>query len=255
MAAFTELLYTLSAEGIARLTLNRPHAMNALTPTMIKEIRQAGDLFAQDPQAKVLVVTGAGKAWSAGIDLKAAQQQVQEGQFTQQELLHVGWHFIRTLEECGKVSIAEVNGHCYTGALELMLACDVAVASLDAKFADTHAKWGLLPKWGLSQRLPRRVGIVRARTMSFTCQPITAQQAADWGLVSSAVPAEKLTETVDTMARAITKNSSQTIAAIKQLYNVCENTGLKEGLKFEAKFTPGVGDTAQRVSNFAEAKG
>ena len=107
---------------------------------------------------------------------------------------------IEAIQAVPKVVIAMVNGHCYTGALEIVLACDLIVASEEARFGDTHVRWGIRPSWGMSQRLPRAVGLLRAKELSFTAEVITARQAEDIGLVNITVAAGKLEETVRELA-------------------------------------------------------
>jgi enoyl-CoA hydratase len=147
-----------------------------------------------------------------------------------------------------------VHGHCYTGATELMMFFDLIIATEDAKIGDTHAKWGILPKWGMSQRLPRLVGVLKAKEMSFTCKPISGKEAERIGLVNRAVPLEDLENVGMEMANDILQNSAQTIAAFKHLYNEGMNTTLAEGLKIESEFLTDITDRTEFLREFEKNK-
>ena len=200
-------------ESIAIISLNRPAALNALSPNLIRELKLALQEIAQDNTYNVLIVKGAGRAFSAGVDLKAMNESLVGGQFTADEILQDGNQIAKILRTMPQPAIALVHGHCYTGATELMMFFDLIIAAEDAKIGDTHAKWGILPKWGMSQRLPRLVGVLKAKEMSFTCKPITGKEAERIGLVNRAVPLEDLEKTGMEMANEILQNSAQTIAA------------------------------------------
>jgi enoyl-CoA hydratase len=151
------------AAGYAILTLNRPEAMNALSRELLAELRSAVAELEQDPEVRVLILTGAGRAFCAGLDLK--------------EISTIGlpafgenneFDPVRALARfCGPV-IAAVNGVAITGGFELALQCDVILAAQSARFADTHARVGVVPGWGLSQKLSRLIGIYRAKEISLT---------------------------------------------------------------------------------------
>jgi enoyl-CoA hydratase/carnithine racemase len=149
-----------------------------------------------------------------------------------------------------QVVIAKVNGFCFTGALELVLACDIAVAAEGAKFGDTHAKFGLRPTWGMSQRLVAAVGVTRARELSYTARTFTGTDAARWGLVAEAVPAGELDATVDALAETIAANSAGSLAAYKDLFAAASNVGLHDGLAYEASTAFDIPDTEARVASF-----
>ena len=149
-----------------------------------------------------------------------------------------------------QVVIARVNGFCFTGALELALACDLIVTADEAKLADTHAKWGLRPTWGMSQRLVRLVGIGRARELSYTARPFSGSEAAAWGLATRSVPRDDLDGAVAELAATIAANSAGSIAAYKDLYRRALDAGLTEGLAYEAETQYPITDTQSRVASF-----
>ena len=168
--------------AVATLTLSRPEALNALTPAMLDELDIELRHVGRDPQVRVVVLTGAGRAFSAGVDLKALGGRSLAGGSVGDVLDVPARRSIEVLTTMPKVVVAKLNGFCFTGALELALACDLVVAADEARFRDTHAKFGLRPTWGMSQRLIRLVGVARARELSYTARTFTGVEAAEWGL-------------------------------------------------------------------------
>lgn len=239
---------------IAVIILNRPEAMNALSPQLIAELKDAMETAAKDTEVKVVIVTGAGRAWSAGIDLKELNAGIKNGTFTSDQVLKDGNRVIHLLQTMPKPTIAAVNGYCYTGAMELMMAFDIVIAAEEAQIGDTHAKWGVIPKWGMSQRLSQLVGPMKARELSFTCEPISGKEAARIGLVNRAVPLAELDDTVNEMTNKILGNSRQTIAAMKHLYLQGELTTLKEGLAYELGYDKQITDRTEFLKNFTKNK-
>jgi enoyl-CoA hydratase/carnithine racemase len=247
--AYETILYK-AENGIGRIILNRPQAMNAITPTMLKELKTAVLEAGKDKDAQVIALTGSGKAFCAGVDLKAlGDRTLTRGKVG--DILDIpARDLINAMRSVPKVVIALVNGFAFTGALEILLACDLVIASEDAKIGDTHAKWGLRPTWGMSARLPRRVGFLKAKELSFTADAITGREAERIGLVNQAVPADKLEEALQTMARKITANSPQSIAAYKSLYNNNESMTLDKSLQLEFGTEFQIDDTLNRLGGF-----
>jgi len=238
------------AEDLAMVTLNRPKVLNAITPRMLEDlVLVLTDLGSRD-DAKVIVITGAGRAFSAGVDLKALRDGGLRGGSVGNRLDTAAREVMRLLTTIPKVVIARVNGPCFTGAVELMMACDLAVAAEDATFGDTHAKWGLRPTWGMSARLWRNVGLLRARELSYTAKTFTGLDAADWGLVNRAVPRDELDTAVHELATAIADNSAGSVAAYKHLYRESLELGLSEGLSFEQSSTFEIADSESRIAGF-----
>ena len=149
-----------------------------------------------------------------------------------------------------KVVIALVNGFCFTGAMEIMLACDIVIAAENAKIGDTHAKWGLRPTWGMSARLPRRVGFLKAKELSFTADATPAKEAERIGLINLAVPADQLEDALQAMVKKILANSPQSIQAYKLLYNKNESMTLDQSLELEYSSEFDITDTEQRLGGF-----
>lgn len=232
--------------GWTLLRLNRPDKLNALTVGLFRELRRhVADLRADDSIGCV-VLRGAGRCFSAGNDLSdiAAGQDVPSR----------GWHSetLRMLEKLPKPVIAAVHGHCYTGALEMALAADFIVAADDARFGDTHAKFALTPIWGMSQRLPRRVGTATAKRLMFTADTIDAAEAVRIGLAEYAVPAERFDAEIEALARRIVANSAFTHAATKHLLEATDGDPLDAGLQWEVQENAGHGpDAHERMTAFS----
>ena len=237
-------------QGIATVVLSRPEVLNAITRTMLEELIASLDVIADDESVKVGVLTGAGKAFSAGVDLKALGGRSLEGGAVGDYLDEPARQVIDRLTTIPKVVIARVNGFCFTGALELILACDLVVVANEARLGDTHAKWGLRPTWGMSQRLARMVGIARARELSYTARTFTGIEAAEWGLAARAVPLDELDRTVRDLAEQLLANSMGSLVAYKDLYRRSLDSGQAEGLEYEAAARFVIADTAQRLATF-----
>src|SRR6185369_801479 len=168
-------------------------------------------LGADRGDAAVVVLRGAGRCFSAGHDLSdiAAGEKLPEPAFQAK--------VIERLANLPLPVITAVQGHCYTGALELALAGDLILASESAKFADTHAKWALTPVWGLSQRLPRRVGTSKAREMMFTCRTYSGREAEAMGLANACFADDDFLPAIDRWVAEIAANSPHSHAANKRL--------------------------------------
>jgi enoyl-CoA hydratase len=236
----------------AVLTLARPAALNALSPALIAEALRVVEAVAAS-DARVLVLTGEGRSFCAGVDLKAVTApdytpRVRRTFSAQARRLAV------LLETMPQPTIAKVTGHCFTGGLELALACDFILASDEAVFCDTHARLGMRSGWGLSQRLPRRIGIQRAREMSFTARRVGAAEALAMGLVLDVVPREALDGRVADLADAIAANSRDAVAAYKVLYRASQTLTLDDGLAFEATADLPLGDRTARVAESGPAR-
>ena len=249
MATYETLLVE-SAGGAMRIALNRPEAMNAITPGMLKELIVALEIAEGDDAVGAVVLTGTGRAFSAGVDLKAlGDAKVADGEVGG-VLNGPAREVIRRIESMPKAVIAKVNGFCFTGALEIALACDMIVTAEEAKYGDTHAKWGLRPTWGMSQRLPRAVGIARARELSFTGRTFTGREAFDMGLAIRCVPLAELDAAVEEFVTAIVANSRGSIAAYKDLYRASQGRSLYDGLEYEFGTDYPISDTVERLSAF-----
>lgn len=242
----TGLVLRSDADGVATLTLNRPGQLNALSPSLFVELRAHIDAIAGAAESiGCVILRGAGKSFSAGNDIKA----IQAGD--RAPSAHFQAETLDAIEALPQPVIASVAGHCYTGALEVVLACDLLVAAESARFADTHGRWSMTPTWGMSQRLPRRIGPVRAKQLMFTGTPISGADAAALGLANLCVPDSELEAETNRLAATIVANSWHTLRADKRLVNEGQRYTLAEALDFERKTSPGAGpDMAERLAAF-----
>ena len=217
---------------VAYITLNRPQAMNALSVAMQRALRQALQQADADPEVRVIVLTGAGdRAFTAGLDLKeiSANPALLDG------MIGPGAEDdpVRALAACACPIIAAVNGFAITGGLELMLGCDVILAADTAKFADTHAAVGVIPGWGLSQKLSRLIGPGRAKEMHFGCQTIDARTAYDWGLINRVVPAADLLAEAEKLALNMSRHAPAMLRRYKQLIDDGYELSFQAGMQLE----------------------
>jgi enoyl-CoA hydratase len=179
------------ADGVATVTMNRPEAMNAMSKALRADLAAAFDQLNADADVRAAILTGAGtRAFTAGLDLKElGTDPLGMGAANATE---AAANPVRAVRQFKKPVIAAVNGVAITGGFELALACDVILASTNARFADTHARVGITPGWGLSQKLSRLIGIYRAKELSLSGNFLDAQTACDWGLVNRVVAPEDL---------------------------------------------------------------
>ncbi len=227
----TELLVE-REQHYAILTLNRPQAMNALSPGLMGRLCQVLKELQADSWVRALVLTGAGRAFCAGLDLKIMSESEQGlGAFA----IHGDNDLMAAMEAFDRPIIVGVNGVAATGGFELALMGDILLASSEARFADTHCRVGLAPGWGLSQKLSRIIGPSRAREAHFTGNFISAQSAADWGLVSRVVAPQDLLGECCQLAADIADCVPQTVKVYKQLVNDGLGMDLSAGMLMERR--------------------
>ncbi|MGH1502078.1 MAG: enoyl-CoA hydratase/isomerase family protein [Acidimicrobiales bacterium] len=246
----TDELHVSTDGPVTTLTLHRPDALNALTPTMLGALDDALAAIEADPSVRVVILTGEGRAFSAGVDLKAlGDREIVDGAVG--DILDIPARSVTArLSTMDAVTIAKVNGFCFTGALELALACDLMVTADEATLADTHAKFGLRPTWGMSQRLPAAVGITKARELSLTARNVKGVEAAEIGLACRSVPRDQLDAEVDELAAQIVANSGASLVAYKDLYAKADELGVDAGLVYEYGTHYSIPDTAERLASF-----
>ncbi len=235
-------------DGLCTLTLNRPDALNALSPSLFVELRgHLDELATQIDEIGCVILRGAGKSFSAGNDLKA----ISAGERAPSP--HYQAETLDAMEALPQPIIVAVQGHCYTGSLELALAGDLLIAAESAKFADTHGKFGMSPTWGMSQRLPRRVGLLTAKELMYSGRVVSGAEAAEIGLANRCVADDQLVNVAEEMARSFLQNSWFTLRADKMLVNRGLNHTLADGLAFERNESPGRGpDMEQRLAAFSK---
>jgi enoyl-CoA hydratase len=248
----SETILSVRTGAVTTITLNRPEVMNALTPAMLDGIAEAVNAASAEAETRVIVLTGAGRAFSAGVDLKALSGAAPaEGRVG--NLLDAPAAAVATaLRSADKPVIARVNGACFTGALEIVLHCDMVYTLEKAKFGDTHAKFALRPSWGMSQTLPQAVGLRRAKELSYTARTFTGAEAVAFGIANAALPSiEALDAHLAEICDAIVANDGATIAAYKTLHRLAEQTFTPDGVAQENDHEfPEILDTLSRVGEF-----
>jgi enoyl-CoA hydratase/carnithine racemase len=244
----SDLVLRADRGGVAELTLNRPDKLNALNVALFEALEaHVADL--ERAPAGVVVLRGAGRCFSAGHDLGdiAAGEKLPRPNYQS--------HVIERLANLPLPVISAVHGHCYTGALELALVGDIILAAESAKFADTHAKWALTPVWGLSQRLPRRVGTYKAREMMFTCRTYSGRQAEAMGLANACVPDAEFDAALGALTAEILANAAFSHAANKRLLLQTDGLPVGDGLAHEVYYGEGRGpDMQERIAGFSKRK-
>lgn len=249
----TDFLLVNQEDDILTITLNRPEALNAFKPEMLVSIREIIMRVEEDQNISVIIIDGAGKAFSAGVDLKVLQGfNPSAGKIGDlfDKPAALTWD---TLRKSRCPIIAKVHGACFTGALEMALHCDFIYTTKDTKFGDTHAKFGLRPTWGMSQTLAQAVGVRKAKEISFSARTVLGDEAARLGLVNEAVDDKiALDDLVKKRASQIASNSQKSISALKDLYNVAQSgLSMDQALKEEIKREyPEIKDTTERLAGF-----
>lgn len=221
--SMSDVLLIDTADRVRTLTLNRPQARNALSSQLRREFFSALAEAETDEAVDVVIVTGTDPVFCAGLDLKEL------GDTTELPDISPKWPAMR------KPVIGAINGAAVTGGLELALYCDILVASDQARFADTHARVGLLPTWGLSVRLPQKVGVGLARRMSLTGDYLSAADALRAGLVTEVVPHEQLLDAARAVASSIVGNNQQAVRALLDSYHRIDSAQTDGSLWIEAE--------------------
>jgi 2-(1,2-epoxy-1,2-dihydrophenyl)acetyl-CoA isomerase len=250
-----ELILRSASEGVLTLTLNRPDALNAFTVEMKEALLAALKEAARDRDVRVLVVTGAGRAFSAGQDLKERQAPGVADLGSELRLRYNP--IILAMRRLEKPIIGAVNGVAAGAGISLALACDIVIAAENATFIEAFARVGLVPDTGSTWFLPRLVGPARAAEMMFTADPVDAATAERIGLVNRVVPAEKLMDEANALAGRLAKAAPIALALAKRALNRALEARLEESLEFEAQLQTIAGrskDHAEGVAAFVEKR-
>jgi len=213
--------------GIAVITLNRPEKRNAMNQELLIHLYNAIEAVSNNDTIRTVILTGNGKSFCSGLDLSVIKtQNLFDPRGDGKDLPDI-------FEACKKPIIGAINGHAITGGFEIALNCDFLIASQQASFADTHAKVGIHPGWGMTQLLQQAVGQARARQLSFTCQFISAEKALLYGLVNEVVPPEDLIPRARQIAAEICNVNQETLGVIKNLINYQNHTTLQAAFAME----------------------
>ncbi len=219
----SEPVITVEKDGeLAVVTLNRPNAMNALSVALRQAIGETFTALEADPDVRVVILTGAGRAFTAGLDLKElGSGEASVGGANSKEPTSDP---VTAMKAFSGPIIGAINGVAITGGFELALACDVLIASTNARFADTHARVGVMPGWGLSQKLSRAIGIYRAKELSLSGNFLSAEQAAEWGLVNRVVAPDELLP----QAKQLAADMLSVVPQMLTQYKACIDEGFDQ---------------------------
>ena len=237
-------------ENISVITFNRPEAMNALNNQTRAEFASAIDEVAADDEIKVLILTGNGKAFVAGSDIKEFNKTTP---YAAHNIMRLG----EMVEKLEKPVIAAVNGFCLGGGCEIAMGCDIIIASEKAKFGQTEINIGIIPGGGGTQRLPRLIGACRAKELIFTGDIIRAEEADRLGLVNRVVPMDELMPAAKELAKKIAVKSAAALKLAKTAINRGMQTSLESGLKYEYELyslSISLEDKQEGVSAFLEKR-
>jgi enoyl-CoA hydratase len=223
------------SDRVGVITLNRPETMNALSRALRAALHDAVIELSNDPAISVVVLTGAGRAFTAGLDLKELGSEA--GGLGAANATGAAENPVLAIRECPKPVIGAINGVAITGGFEVALACDVLIASTNARFADTHARVGIMPGWGLSQRLSRTIGVYRAKELSLSGNFLDARTACEWGLVNRVVEPEELMPAAMKLAADMASIPVETLSLYKKIIDEGYDLPLGEGMALEQRLS------------------
>lgn len=243
---FETILYHLSA-GVATITFNRPDSLNAFNDLMIAETIDALESAGQDISVRCIVLTGQGRAFSSGQDLK--EVALRDGDISFADHLRQGYNkIVLKMVQIDKPVIAAVNGVAAGAGCGIALAADIRIASHNASFIQAFSRVGLIPDCGSTHTLVHLIGHARAFEMAITAERISADKALDWGLVNDVVPGEQLMEVVAAWSRSLVAGPSVAIGLTKRAMHKAMRSSLPEALDFEAELQ----DLAGQTTDFRE---
>jgi len=235
--------------GVLLLTIDRPKA-NAFNLELVGELQNAFKLAAKDPQTRVVVLTGAGRVFGAGQDIEEIKAGGERLSY-HEHLLKTYNPLILQIRQIEKPVIAAINGPCAGASLGIALACDMRIAADTAKFVVGFSGIGLAPDSGVSLLLPTLIGLGRALEFTFSNQPISAQQALEWGLVNRVVLLENLAKDVMTLAGELSRGPVSTFGLAKRAYNKAVLPNLEEVLEYESQIQEIAGHRPEHTEGVA----
>ena len=251
---FSTIIYE-KKDGLAKVTLNRPDVLNALDVKTLEELYEAMSDIENDISIRVAVITATGRAFCTGADLTGIAAIPPDK--PRDYFLRLWNKMFSAIENVSVPTIAVINGMAYAGGLELVMVCDLAIASEDAKLSDQHANRGLVPGGGASQRLPRLIGIRKAKELLYTGDRITPAEAERLGLINKVVPADKVEEVTNELVQKLLVKSPMALKAVKKLVNRGMESSLDSGLELEMLAMTAHGTTedfAEGVKSFLEGR-
>jgi 2-(1,2-epoxy-1,2-dihydrophenyl)acetyl-CoA isomerase len=255
VAEFTSV----TKDGVLTLTLNRPEALNALTGTMLKGLAEAVTKAGRDKAVRVIVIAGAGRAFSAGADLGDVKRRMKDGAFEHGDELRKTFNLlILAIRRVEKPVIAVVQGTAAGAGASLALSCDLKICAAEAKFLNAFSKVGLIPDSGLTWLLPRAMGLSLALEHAWLAKPITAEAALRFGLVNRVVPAAELAAAVGETLCSLFAVPPLALALTKRAMNrSLEAPSLEDQLEYEAQLQSFLGKTkdhAEGIASFLEKR-
>ncbi|GJL54008.1 MAG: crotonase [Nitrospirales bacterium] len=249
MTTIAHTLITQKVEDfVAILTINHPPA-NALTPDLLRELESTMDDLAENERVKALVLTGAGRFFIAGADIRvlAGIASSQEGQ----KMALDGQAIFNKIERSTKPVIAAINGACFGGGLELAMCCHIRLAANEARLGQPEINLGIIPGFGGTQRLPRLIGSSKATELVLTGESISAEEARTLGLVSQVMPSGDLMRQAIGLARRIASKGQLAVQAALQAIRQGTEIGLREGLTLEANLFGALCESADKTEGLA----
>ena len=245
--------------GVARLTLNRPDKLNSFTETMHGELRVALDSIQHDKIARVLVLSGAGRAFSAGQDLADPAMQMVNGKMPDfgNTVERNYKQLILRLQNLRVPTIAAVNGIAAGAGSSVALACDLVIATRSASFLQAFSKIGLIPDTGGTWFLPQRVGMARAMGLALLADKLSAEKAAEWGLIWECVEDADFTDRINTLAQQLANAPTKALVRTRQAMQASLSHTLEQQLSFEGSFMRELGwsaDYAEGVESFMDKR-
>jgi enoyl-CoA hydratase/carnithine racemase len=245
------------ARGRTTLWLDRPDKLNALSSTLVKEFGRAVDALEGDTDIGVVVVRGRGRAFSAGGDLEEFARLFRDPKAIR-GFCDDFFHALTAIEASRKIYVAAVNGVCLAGGLEIMLACDLALAAASARIGDGHLGFGQLPGAGGSQRLPRAIGLRRAKRLMLAGELLTAAEAERIGLVNAVHPDAEFDAAIADCCDALCAKTASGLAAAKRMLNSVGFGDLQDGLRREidiyVDYVTGDLDASEGLAAFKEKR-
>ncbi|WP_405487273.1 enoyl-CoA hydratase/isomerase family protein [Nocardia sp. NBC_00511] len=241
---------------IARITLNRPKAANGIDQALADELARAANYCSEDPAIKVVVLTGSGRFFSAGGDVRAMAASGDTGKFIEQ-LAGTLHHAVSALARMDALLIVGVNGTAAGAGMSLAVAGDLVVAAESASFTMAYTKVGLSPDGGASYYLPRLIGVRKTQELMLTNRTLSAAEALEWGLLHRVVPDVELTDAVETLAQEFASGPKGSNARVKKLLLVSSQHTLEEQLGTEAGFitqSAESADGAEGIAAFTEKR-
>ncbi len=246
---YKDILFENKESGVGVLTINKPRSFNVLSQETILELKKFTDDQMPDENLKALIITGSGKkAFVAGADIEQMREMTRDGFTSYCEAAH---GIFNALQQAPFPVIAAINGYALGGGCELAVACDIRIASDNAKVGFPETKLGLFPCWGGTQRITRITGIGKAKELIFTGKMITAEEALETGLVDKVVEQEKLLDEALEMAEQIASNSPLAVSFAKEVINNGSDMDIAQGLDYEMKNGLKCFDSEDRVEGMS----